>query len=214
MSDARGSPCTHKSSVHWQQNESKGWFSGECGFQDHFICKRNFFYWALSDAILDISINCCDWGCWVTGDSVPWLPDSNPASSIVILPTTGKKKIIWEITQGTPFLVGVDFMTQGIKLDQKLTLNDNAGCKAKSPRSWPKRLLGIPSWEPNFCPKKNAEIGDCKTSKAFSVFFCAIFFQHQKFQQSCQQNGAKNLQLLKSSETSFQYSAETKFLSF
>ena len=67
-------------------------------------------------------------------------------------------------------------MTQGIKLEQKLTLNDNAGCKAKSPRSWPKRLLGIPSWEPNFCPKKNAEIGDCKTSKAFSVFFVQFFF--------------------------------------
>ena len=103
MSDARGSPCTHKSSVHWQQNESKGWFSGECGFQGHFICKHNFFYWALSDAILDISINCCDWGCWVTGDSVPWLPDSNPASSIVILPRTGRKKSCGKSHKEHPF---------------------------------------------------------------------------------------------------------------
>lgn len=34
------------------------------------------------------------------------------------------------------------------------------------------------------------------------VVFCANLFQHQKFQQSCQQNGARNVQLLKSSETS------------
>ena len=68
-------------------------------------------------------------------------------------------------------------MTQGLKLDQKLhPQRKTPGCKAKSPRSWPKRLLGIPSWEPNFCPKKNAEIGDCNTSKAFGGFFVQIFF--------------------------------------
>ena len=182
MSDARGSPCTHKSSVHWQQNESKGWFSGECGFQGHFICKHNFFYWALSDAILDISINCCDWGCWVTGDSVPWLPDSNPASSMSFFQQLEDKNHLQTFTQLQHLFGWSWFHDPGHQVGAEIDpQRKTPGCKAKSPRSSPKRLLGIPSWEPNFCPRKNAEIGDCKTSKAFSVFFVQFFFSTKNF---------------------------------
>ena len=129
-----------------------------------------------------------------------------------------KTKIICKLSHNSNALFGWSwFHDPGHQVGSRnCTLNDfSPGCKAKSPRSWPKRLLGIPSWEPNFFPKKNAEIGDCNTSKAFSVFFVQVFFSTKNSSKSCQQNGAqKNVQLLKSSETSKKVLSRNKVSKF
>ena len=203
MSCARGAPCTHKNSVHWQQNESKGWFSGECGFQGHFICKHNFFYWALSDAM--------SWHF----HQLLWLRllSYRRFSSLAARFESGKlhchssnnwkTKIICKLSHNSnTFLLELISWPRASSWIRNCTLNEKrrvARRKALGARR--KGCWGFLVGSRTFSREKMQKLV-IATPPRHLVVFCANLFQHQKFQQSCQQNGARNVQLLKSSETS------------
>lgn len=76
-------------------------------------------------------------------------------------------------------------MTQGIKLDPEIAPStiSRRVARRKALGAGRKGCWGFLVGSRTFCPEKNAEIGDLQHLQGIWCFFCAILFQHQKFQQ-------------------------------